>query len=581
MNIPENFDRWMFDYMEGNLSSSEAEAFEQFLLQNPGFEPDADAWQNSVIPSENVVYPNQQNLQRKRKIADWYGWSAAAMLALLIGTGGYFLMNSDSHNSGSNDQQMSRSYYVKNNTVNTTRNPLFSNSNEEGVTEITSSNYTANNSGSTTNVNSQVAANVVGQNRNQNQNQNQFVANNGAATNANQIGTNSENGTIGMNGIMNGEGEFTTTDSDAYLAVSSSVSQAQKKFHSDEHASQYRHNPVQLDVDLDLTKKSNIKLNSFESKTKRLYRKIEKMFGYPVGLMNLRDPELILPENSLTSFNPGFAGGMLRSRFETNYRAQWFGSEVAAHKAQFNFDTYVHRMKGGIALSLNSTTYNNGAFGDYSIDFAYSPKISLSKNVVFEPGVKVSLGVLTGNTVKFEGAQLFEVDRGLALGTHMNSEIDRVDKLWYKDYGLGFVLNTTWFYAGFSADNLSGHYANVYRAEGDPEPTRTPVLFNGIIGADYESSNTAMTFSPFVSARRFGERTEVWAGMNFRIDHFTLGGAYSTNQDVTISMGMKFKKFKLVYQYDRTRTLLSEQQIGSHNIGIRFTGKPKNARFKH
>ncbi len=43
---------------------------------------------------------------------------------------------------------------------------------------------------------------------------------------------------------------------------------------------------------------------------------------------------------------------------------------------------------------------------------------------------------------------------------------------------------------------------------------------------------------------------------------------------------MEFKKFKLVYQYDRTKTLITNEQIGSHNIGIRFNGELKKARFK-
>ncbi|MCC7454932.1 MAG: hypothetical protein IT222_12250 [Crocinitomix sp.] len=49
MNIPENFDRWMFDYLEGNLTTSEAETFEQFLLDHPEFEMDAEAWQHATI----------------------------------------------------------------------------------------------------------------------------------------------------------------------------------------------------------------------------------------------------------------------------------------------------------------------------------------------------------------------------------------------------------------------------------------------------------------------------------------------------------------------------------------------------
>ena len=89
-----------------------------------------------------------------------------------------------------------------------------------------------------------------------------------------------------------------------------------------------------------------------------------------------------------------------------------------------------------------------------------------------------------------------------------------------------------------------------------------------------------MSASPFIAARHFGESKEIWAGANFRINHFTIGGSYSTNNDFTAAMGMKFKNFKMIYQYDRTTTLLSNEKIGSHNLGIRFNGKTKKSRFK-
>ena len=95
MKIPENFDRWIFDYFEGNLTPAEASEFERFLELNPDFEADADAWQHAVIEDESIEYPGIQNLERKRKfVGTWYGWSAAASLLLLVLSGGYYLTTS-------------------------------------------------------------------------------------------------------------------------------------------------------------------------------------------------------------------------------------------------------------------------------------------------------------------------------------------------------------------------------------------------------------------------------------------------------------------------------------------------------
>lgn len=571
MNIPQNFDRWMFDYMEGNLSAAEVDAFEQFLLQNPGFEPDADAWQNSIIPIDNVVYPQQSSLERNRKLGGWFGWSAAAALITLIGVGGYFAMNSESNT----NQSTQLSYYSKASENSSIENGMNHNS-------IVDEELGYNNELIADNLNTLETTEYTTAAQYQNQVAVTSLANstyNGVNSGNGEEDLNQSNGSFDEANSNNWQAnDF--NDADYYVTVNAAMQQEQSKYEDDTHSSKYAHNPTENHADIDLRKKSNINHGSFGSVTKRIYRKIERMFGYPVGLVNLRDPELLLPENSLVSSNPGFAGGMLKPRFELSYRNQWLGSEMNSHRAQFSFDNYVPELRGGVGISVNSATYGNGALGDYSVNMTYSPKISLGPNAVLEPGIKVSLGVLTGNSSKFDEGMDVELDRGMLLYSSFASANDQTDKLWYKDYGVGFVLNTKWFYAGASADNIGRHYAIVYRKEGSNEPIRTPVLYNAVIGADYESANKNMSISPFIAGRYFGENKEAWVGANFRLNHFTLGGSYSTNNDFTAAIGMKFKNFKMVYQYDRTHTLLTNEQLGSHSLGIRFNGKTKNARFK-
>ena len=97
MNIPENFDRWMFDYKEGNLSGLEKQAFEDFLVKHPEFELDADAWNHAFIENESHAYPQSNQLKKDNKVIGfWLAWSAAsaAIIALLIG--GFNFFQSDS-----------------------------------------------------------------------------------------------------------------------------------------------------------------------------------------------------------------------------------------------------------------------------------------------------------------------------------------------------------------------------------------------------------------------------------------------------------------------------------------------------
>lgn len=45
----ENIDYWLFDWIEGNLSPEQEEQLQLFLLLNPEYEADAEAWKASKI----------------------------------------------------------------------------------------------------------------------------------------------------------------------------------------------------------------------------------------------------------------------------------------------------------------------------------------------------------------------------------------------------------------------------------------------------------------------------------------------------------------------------------------------------
>ena len=56
MNNPnyENIDRWLFDYVEGNLSSNQESMLENFILNHPELEVDLDMWRMSNIKTSNA-----------------------------------------------------------------------------------------------------------------------------------------------------------------------------------------------------------------------------------------------------------------------------------------------------------------------------------------------------------------------------------------------------------------------------------------------------------------------------------------------------------------------------------------------
>jgi hypothetical protein len=208
------------------------------------------------------------------------------------------------------------------------------------------------------------------------------------------------------------------------------------------------------------------------------------MTGYPVGLTNLKDPDILIPNNNLLDFNGSFTGGFGRPRVETRYRNQWFGSNNNLQSTQLNFDTYSQALRGGIGVVLNRNDFNNGGFTDNRISLFYSPKFALNRKIYFEPSIKMTLGVMTLNTSKIIPETEFEIERGRIIKTLPSTDLPSANNLWYKDYGLGFVLNADKFYFGFQADNLARHNQSVYNGT-----ENASIKYTAIIGRDYQSRN--------------------------------------------------------------------------------------------
>jgi type IX secretion system PorP/SprF family membrane protein len=297
-------------------------------------------------------------------------------------------------------------------------------------------------------------------------------------------------------------------------------------------------------------------------------------------LANLKDPELILPQNTLLAFNPSFTGGLLKSRFEMNYRNQWTGTNQASQELNISYDNYSYGLRGGVGVLVNAQDYGMGQFGDYNLSLLYSPKLVVNRYTTIEPSVKLTMGSLIANGSNLTPDSDFEMDRGRVLQVGSSNQLNGVSRQWYKDYGLGIMLNTKWFYAGFNADNLNGHYENVYGNDLS-SPTKTPIKLSAVIGTDYPSKKKTMILSPFLAYQQSGAQPEFWGGLNYRQGFFMIGGAMSTKQEFTASVGMKFKGFKMVYHYDYTESLLTQNRMGSHNIGVRFNAKSKTQRLTH
>ncbi|MBK9592895.1 MAG: type IX secretion system membrane protein PorP/SprF [Crocinitomicaceae bacterium] len=537
----------MFDYKEGNLSAAEAEEFENFLIQHPEYEVDADAWDMAYVQSEPVIYPHAEKLEKKRRVAGWYYWSAAASLLLLLGSTTIYFF-------GDSEQAL------ENSMLSNSKRVVFSQLTSDNQTQISAYQRSSSLLSSITNGTSDYTSGSY------------VTGSMPVYTNSTSSGNIAENTSNTNTELSSGNKQYGSDEN--LLAVENA------KLKGDNNIGKYAGNPESKNLSFDVSKKSSAKSGSGRGVVKKFYRRVEKMLGYPPGLTNLRDPELILPQNTLLAFNSSFTGGMLKSRFEMNYRNQWLGTDQASQELNISYDNYSYGLRGGVGILVNAQDYGMGQFGDYNMSLLYSPKLVINRNTVIEPSVKFTMGSLIANGTSLTADSDFEMDRGRLLQVGSADQLNGVSRQWYKDYGLGIMLNTKWFYAGFNADNLNGHYENVYGNDLS-SPTKSPIKLSAVIGTDYKSNKKTMIFSPFIAYQQYGKQPEFWGGLNYRQGFFMIGGAMSTKQEFTASVGMKFEGFKLVYHYDYTESLLTQNRMGSHNIGVRFNAKRKTQRLTH
>jgi len=536
MRIPRDFDRWMFDYKEGNLSHTENGYFENYMSENPQLNSDIEGWNNSYVRKQNIEYPGIASLHKESKVKFYFGWAATTFVIIASFFGSYNYLTESNANLY-NLRQAKLNYQP----TQTTTLPFVLNQIKKDSKRVINS-----------------------------QSQNLSNAQNTISTTI----TRTEN----LNSKNKVYTEKKSNSSKGYYSQNIKQIEINKiqnplGLHSKNNSASYSNNPSFKESNSKGTK-SNHKRNHSKSLLRTLkkgYKKIEKITGYPVGLINLKDPEFLTPTVSLFDINPGFVGGNGTTRFDSKYRNQWFGTENNLQSSTLNFDTYIKSIRGGIGVSLNSNNFNNGLLTDTKVNVIYSPKFAISRKLIFEPAVKLSLGIMTVDQTKINTDNVFEIERGKLLKTNHSNDILTANNLWYKDYGLGFVLNSEIFYFGFNADNLAKHKQSIYG-----ENNESAISYTTILGMDYQSRNKNMIFSPFITYQSNSILNELWAGANFKYHWLTVGGGYSTKNDFSIALGIKTSNFKVSYQYDMTTSVLSPLKMGSHSIGLRINTKRKH-----
>lgn len=565
-----NINQWLFDYFEGNLSPHDEQKIELFLLEHPEYEPDMNAWANTTVATTVVTYPHTEKLKRKRIGFFFWIQSTAAMLLLLLFVGAYFLLQPIK-------QQKVKST-VKSNLFLSTINNLalaqqIQNEAQHNALKSNNQNSTSFPIASIENTTTASEANKV--NSSIHKTKQSALANfTPSASKTNRPFLSNSNGL--KNNLR--KTEKLTTATSKLLSENSSSEFSEIVLKMSDYPTEQK--PIEITSSAQptilLSDDGSLKGEAKEDVKKanrwlsKLSHKVKNMLNREVALRNLRDPMYIIPGLTQRNINFASTGGVLATRAQSFSRVQWAGTKDQSVDFRVAADGYVQALHGGIGLQIKYSNFNAGLLQNYEAAFTYSPKLKLGENFVLEPAVRFKMGTKSLNNNKINIGQQTEWDRGIVKTFAAKNISTNSNKLWYKDLGVGLMLNAKWFFVGVNLDNITRHRENLYGGNVN-SIGRTPLNFTATLGTDYQSFNKKIALSSYIVYQNYGKRNEAWLGMTFRYHWLTLGGAISTNLDPAASVGLKFNRFMLTYSMDYAKNQVYNKRFLSGQLSLRFT----------
>lgn len=542
-----NIDRWLFELMEGNLSPEQIAQLESFLMQHPELDVDKDVWAQAKVDQQEFIYPHQDKFVRRRPVG-LYSAIGFITIVLLTSLAVYINTNTDFMK----DLEIARNQEKFENE----KNAISESVNSTKVKFTKSLNASA---------------------RKMDEPANQFKK---SATQDNSFA----NSTMLLVNVEQHEGKSLKSEIAEVKMAGTSLPQVETALIKAPVNKLVAHKADLIDikendfVDANESKravrfaKSDYKV-TFGSRLHKLGRNLQRMLDNPIALRNQRDPYYHVPGMQAMDVNFSSVGTMLATRVQATGRAQWLGSDNQQIMSQLSIDGYSYAIRGGLGFQMNHNYYGLGQIENYNASLTYSPKFSVSRGVTVEPSVRFKMGSKMLDSKNLSTGTKVEYDRSSVQEFLVNGSAPIGRQLWYKDLGLGLMVNTKWFYAGIQGDDLFNHYDNIY-SNALEDQRRVGTHFVATLGTDYESIKKTITVSPYIVYQQRETLKEAWLGTTVKLKWLTVGGAISSNLEPAASIGLKFQQFAISYNADYTQSALLNQHSLSHQMTIRFVSKP-------
>lgn len=550
-----NIDQWLFDYFEGNLDPAQEGMLEEFLLENPEFDADMEAWGSARAISGVDQFPDAERLKRPAVILPLFVRWASVFVLLLGIAGSIFYLNMQFSTEQYAHVPLSESYF---NSIDSELNAAETTQDVKPTDDVLV--FTQNSDIEET---SSVSSHIAPVSNNNNSINNNIII--AATTNSQAKASNGSSSNKEDEPFVKADMAFVNQP----ITVNPIMSEP----------------PVQVDESEIVEQRSKLEAtHKEESKAKSsllsdMTRSVKKFVRSDLGLINLRDPHYMVPGMTQNDINFAHTGSLLATRVYSNTFVQWPSHEGQTIATQLGIDSYVSALHGGIGFQMNYSNYQAGMFENYEGAVTYSPKFKAGKNVVIEPALRFKMGSRNLNANRITPGNQIEWERSNVRTLFPDGETPQGEQIFYKDLGVGMLVNTKWAFIGVNVDNLARHNNDIYSNPSQESPSRANLNYVLTVGTDYESFNKRTSMSTYLLYQNYGNLNKGWLGVNFRYRFMTVGASLSTQLDPVASIGLSFDRFKISYVTDYTTNNITGNRLLSHQLSLRFVSKPnRNSR---
>jgi hypothetical protein len=574
-----NIDQWLFHYFEGDLSANEETMLENFLLENPQYDTQFEAWGAARMNRVDAEFVNRGTLLKPlvspvllNKVSVLTAVGINAVLALFIIWG-----NSNTANNVALEASSLQLFNLGSKNISgfssSSSKSEFSSEVNRFESQVPSSNST--NLSMTVGLNGfeNVSANpnATGSFSIFSTNPELIQENYDDIASANNEFTSSSQ--IEPELLMNHEGKTEVHGNIETVGLANNdVAETNHSEYSSQNSSQQTSNAASG---------NSGSSSSNESRDKKSSSRSNRFKGTgDLLLTNSRDIEYLIPGMTRNQVNFGHVASDFSNSIYSNTYFQWPNQSNSLMSNQLGLDLYLPEAKSGVGLQLNYDRYANGAINNVEVLATYAPKFFLtkSKSVVFEPAVRVRLGGTGVNRNLMTPGSLIEFDRSNAFFYTSDQASANVNRSINQDFGLGFLLNTKWGFVGANADNLIGTRNQALHYGSELFLDRMPIFFNAVVGTEYESRSKKFRMSGQMVYQNFGDLNKFWFGSRVKYNSLSLGASVSSAGEPMFSLGWVSRNVSMLYSTDYALSQMTGRKHLSHQLTMRVTLKESRLR---